>query len=309
MATREGIGSSSPTDVTNHWRHEDGIIRSVDNDDPMPVKTGATKKLLNGYGPDVVVNGIMAAGTWDEDGDWAIGAGVQAHSGVVTNEESAQTVATLTAGTTYLVQSTITAYTSGTFAMKVGGQAGVSRTATGIYTEEITAKASGDADFATEVALACVGAFVGSVDNVVVREKFTDGTFAFTPLNAVEEVVFVEIGDAESDIDVYFKTTATQDGTALDAMTFNGRHTYMYDDDGELTHPVDVGATKEVTFEIGIDMSVVNTVSGPFHLNKIYDIHGSPVKHMNSKYYAFACTNVGGTGGDYGTILIYAMQR
>mgnify|MGYP003120776298 CR=1 FL=1 len=104
---------------------------------------------------------------WTTGTGWTISGGT---ANSVTNAGSTyltQTAA-VTSGKTYLVKFTVTNYDSGNIKVGVSGSEGTIRTANGTYTEVLTA--SGSSVFAKSQS----GSFVGSIDNVSVKESTTN---------------------------------------------------------------------------------------------------------------------------------------
>lgn len=298
------------------YRNKDGSYKYVDEDDPLPVKDGQWHKVLKGYDPEMITNGAFAADTnWTKGSGWTIAAGVASHA--ATNKGTTLTqdpnnekgvVPVLANNTTYLITFTISAYTSGGVAPSIGGTAGTSRTAAGTYTEEITTPEHGTTLNVVFTADADDD-FVGSIDDVSVRQKVTDGVFTFTPLSTTEDTIFIDQRDTNGFLEVYFRALTSAGTNGLAAMTFNGRHAYMWDDDGEVTYPKDTGATNEIEYASGVDMTTADTVSGSFSNDEEYAINGSKSKYGHSAFYVLACTDVGAAADDTGTILAYVSGR
>ena len=122
------------------------------------------------YGSELAQNGDFAT-----DSDWTKGAGVTisggkanssgtigAYGALITNTGTAVEI-----GKTYLVSYEISNRTQDGLSIRIGGGAGIERTANGIYTESITATVSTTIYFQSKGA---TGKFIGSIDNVSVRE-------------------------------------------------------------------------------------------------------------------------------------------
>lgn len=311
-------GNNDSGGKTNQLKYNDteGVMKRVDADDALPVMPRKWQKHLYGWDPDIITTGDFSADSdWTKGAGWTIAAGVATHAtgnaGTTLTQDSSLVTA-IAKNTEYMVTYTITAYTSGGVAVSVGGTAGTSRTAAGTYTEYITSKKAGEDTYASSVVFTADATddFVGSIDNVVVRKRVTDGVFTLTPLNAVESTVILDLREGyDGYLDLYFRTLTSQDATALDGMVWNGRQGYLYADDGEDLIPTDAGATVEIELASAVDMSVVDTVSGPFSITEEYSLNGSKTKYMHGAVYFVCCTNVGGAGGDTGTILVYVGKR
>ena len=120
-------------------------------------------------GSDVVINGNFAT-----DSDWTKGTGWSISGGSANCDGSQTGTTSLTPAlnnvvnnVTYIVEYTISNYTSGSISIKLGNTGyGAVRTANGTYTEEITAQAT---TFPRSQINADVD-FIGSIDNVSVKE-------------------------------------------------------------------------------------------------------------------------------------------
>lgn len=313
MSTRQGEATTQIVELG--YTDINSVTKIVDGNDPLPTREQPWQKHLYGWDTDIVTNGAFAADSdWTKGAGWTIAAGVATHAtanpGTTLTEDSALKVA-IVAGATYRVTYTITSYTSGAVAVSLGGTAGTSRSAAGTYTEDITAKTASSEYVSSIVFTAdATNDFDGSIDNVVSYKRVTDGVFTLTPLNAVESILFLDLQQGFSGLmDIYFKTLTSLDATALDGMTFQGRQGYFFDDSGENDQLVDGGAANEITLSSSVDMSVVGTVDGPYSVTEEYTVNGSKSKFMHGPLWVVACTNVGGVGGDTGTILAYVGKR
>lgn len=114
-------------------------------------------------GSELSVNGDFASGDtgWVHGDSWTLGSGVAAANSSV-DAVMYQSVVTL--GKMYQLSYQVTAITSGGFTARVGGVVGTTRTTTGTFTEILGPAATTGAGIAT------VGATVGSVDNISIKE-------------------------------------------------------------------------------------------------------------------------------------------
>ena len=117
-------------------------------------------------GAELVTNGGFDSDSgWIKDAEWTIAAGVASciNGGWKYIEQDIG----VEAGKTYQLVYEVTAYTEGKIRPFIGGAAGNSRLATGIYTEAITAEDAGNLRFRGGRATT---SFTGSIDNVSVKE-------------------------------------------------------------------------------------------------------------------------------------------
>ena len=127
-------------------------------------------------GSELVQNGDFAT-----DSDWTKGAGITisggkanssgtigAYGALITNTGTAVEI-----GKTYLVSYEISNRTQDGLSIRIGGAIGIERTANGIYTESITATLNTSIYFQSRGA---TGKFIGSIDNVSVKEVLANGT-------------------------------------------------------------------------------------------------------------------------------------
>ena len=118
---------------------------------------------------DLVTNGAFAADTnWTKGANWTIGSGVA--TAATASSDLEQSI-NISPGLTYEVIYTITAYTSGTLTVKIGGTAGTTRSSAATFTETITAGsgAAPELEFTGS-------SFVGSIDDVSVNGSHGDAT-------------------------------------------------------------------------------------------------------------------------------------
>ena len=116
-------------------------------------------------GSELVTNGDFATDSdWTKGAGWTIGGGT-ANCDVTTEAYRSIKQNTLTIGKTYKVTFSITSYTSGSLRASTGSVAnGIIRTSIGTYTEYLTCSGNNELAFYTW------GSFVGSIDNVSVKE-------------------------------------------------------------------------------------------------------------------------------------------
>jgi len=125
-------------------------------------------------GGNLVTNGDFAADSnWTKGAGWTISGGKASNDGSFGNANSflisSETDASV--GDTYEVTFTVSNYVQGSIKARAGQATGTIRTANGTYTETMVA-------IATEtIRLHAIGSFIGSVDNVTVKE------YAAKPLN------------------------------------------------------------------------------------------------------------------------------
>lgn len=113
-------------------------------------------------GSDLVTNGVFAADTdWTKGTGWTISGGV-ASASAGSGSNLTQSVGALVASNLYRLIYTITR-SAGTITPSVGGAAGVTRNASGTYTEWILCGGTTDLIFTKDAS------FAGSVDNVVLQ--------------------------------------------------------------------------------------------------------------------------------------------
>ena len=121
-------------------------------------------------GSELIINGNFATDSnWIKGTGWTISGG-EANCNSGSSTELYQSLAV--SGKTYKITFTITSYTSGQIAARAGGITGVVRTSIGTFTDTITANG-------TQLGVFNSGGFVGSIDNVSVKE-ITDADFDFT---------------------------------------------------------------------------------------------------------------------------------
>ena len=114
-------------------------------------------------GSDLITNG-----GFDTDSDWAKGTGWTIAAGVASNNGSEgylNQTPVITTGHTYRMKYTITSYTSGSVRCQTYNDGGTYRSATGTYIEDVTV----GADDTNYIAFYSNN-FIGSIDNVVVKE-------------------------------------------------------------------------------------------------------------------------------------------
>mgnify|MGYP003145244317 CR=1 FL=1 len=120
-------------------------------------------------GPELVTNGGFSADTgWTKDSGWTIANGVANCDGSQTGAAGCEQANTFTAGAVYEVTYDLT-ISAGSFNVRIGGGSnvnGATRTTSGSYTDFLTA-VSGNNKL---ILLAANATFVGSIDNVSVKE-------------------------------------------------------------------------------------------------------------------------------------------
>lgn len=113
---------------------------------------------------DIIVNGDFATDTiWTKGTGWTIGAGVATASGAISTALSQTPSPAIIEGVSYVVTYTITR-SAGSITPNLGGTAGTTRSASGTYTETITAGSTSLFEFTTS-------GFTGTVDNVSVVQS------------------------------------------------------------------------------------------------------------------------------------------
>lgn len=141
-----------------------GLVSMSDNGFQVCIVNGA-----NGYlivfadNLNIVLNGTFDSDTiWTKGAGWTIAAGVAAAAGALNTAISETPATLLKPGVSYSVTYTITR-SAGSIAPSLGGTAGVSRSASGTYTETIVAGSSN-----ALIAFTGTG-FTGTLDNVSVK--------------------------------------------------------------------------------------------------------------------------------------------
>lgn len=138
-----------------------------------------------GTGDTLTTNGGFGSDTgWTKGTGWTIAAGVASCDGTQTDVSDLEQNQALTEGVSYTVTYTLSSVTAGSITPRLGGTAGVTRTANGTYTEVITCGAGVD----PKLELRADADFVGNVDNVAVYDislaakiqhcETSDGSFA-----------------------------------------------------------------------------------------------------------------------------------
>lgn len=123
----------------------------------------ATDRVTNGTFAEYVTNGTFASDTgWTKGTGWTIAAGVATATGAISTTLSQNAAIALIPGYSYTVTFTITSFTAGTIAVKLGGgTAGTARGSAATFVETIVAGTDGTITFVT-------AGFTGSIDNVTV---------------------------------------------------------------------------------------------------------------------------------------------
>ena len=124
----------------------------------------------NVFGAEEVVNGDFATDSdWTKGTGWSISNGVALSSGS-NNYAGIQQAPALTVGKSYVVEFTITSYTSGYLKVSIGGGGGVSTyySSVGTFTELFVYTAAHSSG--KTVSFFPWGSFIGSIDNVSVKE-------------------------------------------------------------------------------------------------------------------------------------------
>ena len=122
--------------------------------------------MTDGYGSELVTNGDFTSDSdWVKGTGWSIADGVASSDGSQSSSSALQAVDILTIGTTYEVTFTVVSRAAGSITARLGTNGvGTTRTATGTYRELITCAGTDD------VRMTASNNFVGSIDNVSVRE-------------------------------------------------------------------------------------------------------------------------------------------
>lgn len=151
-----------PNDLSTMYQDAAGTVPVTGAGQPVGLVLDKSKGLV--LGAEVVSNG-----SFDTDTGWAKNTGVTISGGKVNINTTATAYAVaqspiVPAQKLYKVTYTVTAYTSGGIRCIVGGIAGVVRSAIGTYTEYVISAGS------STIQIASFGGFVGSVDNLSVKE-------------------------------------------------------------------------------------------------------------------------------------------
>lgn len=133
----------------------------------IPVQLEGGGVFETAVGAELTTNGVFAADTdWTKDAGWAIAGGDADATNTAAGAFLHQAV-TVTAGKTYRITYTISAYTSGNVAWSFdNGQVGTAQSALGTYTEVFILSSA-----ATELRFGRVTInFTGSIDDVSLRQ-------------------------------------------------------------------------------------------------------------------------------------------
>ncbi len=128
-------------------------------------------------GVEYVTNGTMASDTaWTKGAGWTISGGVADAAGAISTALSQNAAATVVSGRSYVLTYTVTR-SAGSITPSIGGTSGVSRAASGTYTETIVGGA-------TQVLAFTGSGFTGTIDNIVIHDTAyglpaSVGTIAF----------------------------------------------------------------------------------------------------------------------------------
>jgi hypothetical protein len=139
-------------------------------------------------GSEKVVNGDFATDTdWTKETGWTISDGTANYSGGPSNRNIRQNIG-ITNGKTYKIQYEVTSIASGEVSCRFGGMSGISEitaTSTGDYVGYITANSSANGELLIEDNN---NNFIGSIDNVSVKEVIDDGDLTFTRASTATRV-------------------------------------------------------------------------------------------------------------------------
>lgn len=158
------------------WLRENyGAASGIDNDKPKfwaPVPVGFSSNSRQ-LGPELVINGeFYDELSWTTGGNWVIASG-KADITTAATSTMFQTQ-TVVIGTTYRVEYTISNVTAGTVAVTLGSKAGATRSTNGTFVEDIVPTGTSQLSFAAS------SAFLGSIDNVSIKEVLSTGFSDFT---------------------------------------------------------------------------------------------------------------------------------
>lgn len=166
FAAGEQGGWYDPSDISTLFQDTAGTVPVTAAGQDVGLLLDKSQGLA--LGPELVTNGGFTSATgWTPGTGWTISGGV-ASANIATGSTLSQAFTT-TNGKTYAVTYTITNFTSGSVRARFTGTAnvnGVVRSAAGTYTEYLTATAT-NANF---VMVDGGGGFVGSIDNISVRQ-------------------------------------------------------------------------------------------------------------------------------------------
>jgi hypothetical protein len=163
--------------------------------------------------PVVIGEELVTNGTFDTDTDWTKGTGWTISDGVVSSTTDGEflsaSVGSLTIGKTYRVSFDISSYTSGTARFYSGGFLGIEGSAVGTVAGVFTAQQTAVQIYSS--------AFVGSIDNVSVREInplavsiAMEGTMTYADNNSsTEETLYRWQADANNNINAWVRTDTT----------------------------------------------------------------------------------------------------
>lgn len=168
-----------PNDLSTMFQDAAGTIPVTAVGQPVGLLLDKNKGLE--LGVEKVVNG-----SFDTDTAWVKNTGVTISSGIVniSTAASAYAVSQVTpvpANKIYKVTYTINSYSSGGLRCVVGGAAGVTRNSAGTFTEYVRSFGS------SAVQLASASGFVGSVDNLSVKEVL--GNHAYQTTSSMRPVL------------------------------------------------------------------------------------------------------------------------
>ena len=154
----------SPDDYSTLFQDSAGTTPVTAVEQPVGLMLDKSQGLV--LGPELVVNGDFSSSAgWTAAAGWAITGGKAVATAAASGSVLSRNI-TVTTGVLCKVQYTISDFSSGSFALKVGGTLGTVRSANGTYVEYIVAGAGG----LVELQVRTVGGSTLSVDDVSVKE-------------------------------------------------------------------------------------------------------------------------------------------
>ena len=148
-----------------------------------------------GPGAELVTNGTFASDTnWTKETGWAISGGVASKTSG-TAGSLYQGAAAMVQGRTYQIDFTVSGYSAGTLTPFCRGTGGTGVTANGTYSQRIIA----GADSVYVINFFAGATFVGSIDNISVREIVSDKVQVFAGVRKLSDTVSI-VAELSQDI-------------------------------------------------------------------------------------------------------------
>ncbi|MCC7037305.1 MAG: hypothetical protein IT560_08335 [Alphaproteobacteria bacterium] len=223
-------------------------------------------------------------GSFSSTANWSLGSGWSIASGVVTKSTTANSSVTETpspaviSGAPYQVTYTITARTTGSIKSQIGGtSAATARSATGTYTDTITAGAGTTAGFAT------TDGFKGSIDNISFTPALAT-TATRSPTTALVsgdkyEVTFtvnsVSAGSVSANIGGAYGTARTSPGTYTETITASNSGLVGFYTANGFVGTVDNLSVKHITLSSKVTASLSTAISSNQNYYVTYTIVNS----------------------------------